>query len=116
MPEKGFDLKVLIPTDDGFYISENGIENAKYYLLYNLSNRSYQLAGKIKAQELYETNIFDFENFIQFLELEGIELIIDLTENKCSQFYQFKIVSEKDISLVLNALINEIDKKRSKPE
>ncbi len=116
MPEKGFDLKVLIPTNDGFTIAKNGIEKALYYLMYNLSNRNYQLAGKIKAQALYEANFFDFENFIQFLELEGVELIIDLTENKCSQYYQLKIVSEKDISLVLNNLIDEIDQKRSKPE
>jgi len=34
MPEKGFDLKVLIPTDDGLTISKNGIQGALFYLFY----------------------------------------------------------------------------------
>lgn len=35
MADKGFQLKVIIPTDDGFNISDKGIEKASYYLIYN---------------------------------------------------------------------------------
>lgn len=113
MPDKGFDLKVLVPTDDGFNISENGIEEALHYLMYYVSNRSYQLAGKIKTRELFKNQKFNIETFKQFLDLEKVELILNCAEINFALSCKINVASENSISLVLNDLIDEIDKKKS---
>lgn len=103
MSEKGFDLKVLIPTDNGFNISENGVENARYYLLYNLSNRSYQLAGKIK-----NSTDFNINNLNDIFISNQVDKIIYL-----HPYSDFNIpviqTSVKEISSILNMLIDKLN-------
>ncbi|MCK5171502.1 MAG: hypothetical protein KAQ75_16605 [Bacteroidales bacterium] len=110
MADKGFDLKVLIPTDDGLTISLKGIEKAPYYLFYNVSNRSYQLAGKVKTIE-YFNDIADFiEKFNELIVIEDIDKIIDNQTNasiKCD----FLKVDCNEIGEILNDLIDKIEKK-----
>lgn len=100
MADKGFDLKVLIPTDDGLLISANGVEKAKYYLMYNLSNRSYQLAGKIKTTKLLEDKQAFSIKIENLILLEKIDKVID-----------FRDYPNTEISEILNSLIDLIDKK-----
>ncbi|MBW2998431.1 hypothetical protein KY321_02730 [Candidatus Woesearchaeota archaeon] len=98
MADKGFFLKVLLPTDDGISISNKGIKNARYYLMYNLSNRSYQLAGKVKCKEYFNNSEFDFHKFEELCKQNRVDQIIDGQK-------------ELDIGMVLNELIDIIDKK-----
>ena len=108
MADKGFDLKVLIPTDDGIHISENGIEDSGYYLLYNLSNRSYQLAGKIKYSDLFESN-FNAQQFHEYLKTENIDLV--LTTINGNYHFTFQKVDVQEINQLLNLFIELLDKK-----
>jgi|SRR6056297_1425763 len=113
MPEKGFDLKVLIPTDDGLTISKNGVQQALYYLLYNVSNRSYQLAGKIKTSEWYRNLNFNEDNLYNLLMEEGIDLILTLSPIGIDMPCDNKITDDHDIGVSLNHLIDTIDKQKS---
>lgn len=108
MADKGFELKVLIPTDDGFNISNKGIEKASYYLMYNISNRSYQLAGKIKTADLFENFEFDSKVFITEIENRNVDKIVCNTQS----LFDVEIVSETDIGIVLNNLIDIVDNKK----
>lgn len=102
MADKGFALKVLIPTDDGFSISENKLEKSKYFLLYNISNRSYQLAGKIKVSDFADSSITLSDNLDKLVLKEQIDKIIE-----------YKDFSSSEINVILNSLIDIIDKKTS---
>jgi hypothetical protein len=113
MADKGFQLKVIVPTDDGFNISDKGIEKASYYLMYNISNRSYQLAGKIKSTELFESSEFDFTIFKSEIEKANVDKIICIKQSELKQGIDVTVVSEKEIGIVLNYLIDIIDKKES---
>lgn len=110
MADKGFDLKVLIPTDDGLTISENGIEKSKYYLTYNISNRSYQLAGKIKCMELYKLKAFELNKLENLIDNEKIDLVICL--KTLNSKLSFDVVIETEIGLVLDSYIDKLDKKK----
>jgi hypothetical protein len=101
MADKGFNLKVLIPTNDGFSISEYGLEKSKYYLMYNISNRSYQLAGKIKVSELADNNSIS-DNLEELVLKEKIDKVIES-----------KDFPNSEINEILNQLIDIIDKKTS---
>lgn len=111
MADKGFDIKVLIPTDDGFTISENEIDKAKYYLSYNLSNRSYQLAGKLKSAEVIQTNSNNLDDLNSLILKENIDFIIhdDANANISCKFLKPKL---KIISEILNKIIDQIDQKK----
>ena len=113
MPEKGFDLKVLLPTDDGLTISKNGIQKALYYLLYNVSNRSYQFAGKVKTIGWYPNKRFCVTDFNRLLKEEKIDLVLTLSSITPDIACKYIIVDEKEISANLNQLIDETDKKKS---
>ncbi len=113
MNNKGFDLKVLIPTDDGFTISENGIMQAMYYLLYYVSNRSYQLAGKIKTSEIFNKKKFNLTDFSNLLKVEKIDVVLAFSVIDIKIPFEYKIVNEEDISTCLNQLIDELDQKKS---
>ncbi len=113
MADKGFQLKVVIPTDDGFNISDNGIEKASYYLMYNISNRSYQLAGKIKTADLYINSEFDFTLLRTEIEKANVDKIICNKQFELLLDYEVLYVKEKEIGIVLNNLIDLIAKKES---
>jgi len=113
MADKGFQLKVIIPTDDGFNISSNGIKKASYYLMYNISNRSYQLAGKIKTADLYENSEFNFEVFKSEIEKAKIDKVVCNKQFGVLLAYEVMFVKEKEIGVILNNLIDLIDKKES---
>ena len=113
MADKGFDLKVLIPTDDGLTISENGIKQAMYYLLYNVSNRSYQFAGKIKTSEFFNKKNLNLKDFNNFLSEEGIDTVLTLSAIDFKIPCEYKMINEVDISTSLNQLIDEIEQKKS---
>lgn len=102
MADKGFSLKVLIPTDDGILISSKGIENAGYYLMYNVSNRSYQLSSKIKPFNYFANQKFDSIEFESLCDQNKVDKIID-----------YKDFPGSEISEILNGLIDIIDKKTS---
>ena len=102
MAEKGFNLKVIIPTDDGITVSSKGIKKASYYLMYNVSNRSYQLAGKIKTSEHFINQEFDSMIFRNLYDQNKVDKIVDYKDSQSSE-----------ISEVLNNLIDIIDKKTS---
>lgn len=101
MADKGFNLKVLVPTNDGINISDNGIE-ARYFLFYNLSNRSYQLAGKVKNTKL------DIQSIKKIMNEENIDLI--LTSKPIDAENKFEIVEQIEINKLLNSYIDKIDK------
>ena len=111
MADKVFNLKVLIPTDDGFNISEQGIEKSKYYLLYNISNRSYQLAGKIKTKELYELGNLSFTKLRELALNENLDLILSKKAVKTDIGIPLDIIVEDRINEILNSYIDIIDKK-----
>jgi hypothetical protein len=111
MADKGFQLKVIIPTDDGFNISDKGIKEASYYLMYNISNRSYQLAGKIKTANLYKDSEFDFEIFKLEIEEANVDKIVCNKQFGILLDYEVLFVKEKEIGIALNNLIDLIDKK-----
>ncbi|MEE4198332.1 MAG: hypothetical protein V2I54_11865 [Bacteroidales bacterium] len=113
MSEKGFDLKVLIPTDDGLTISANGIQRALYYLMYNVSNRSYQLAGKGKTSEWYRGGTFLPQSFHDLINQEKVDLVITRSAISHKIYCDNQVAEEKDISTVLNHLIDRIDQKKS---
>ena len=77
--------------------------------MYNISNRSYQLAGKIKTKEILTDNGFlnDINNYIF---KEKIDFIISTKESEL----QVKILHPKshDINEELNFLIDKIDQKK----
>lgn len=102
MADKGFDLKVIIPTDDGQMISSRGMGKASYYLMYNVSNRSYQLAGKIKASEYFKNGEFEILGFNDLCDQNEIDKIVDCTE-----------FPNMEIGEILSNLIDIIDKKTS---
>ncbi len=112
MVNKGFDLKVLIPTDDGVTISLKGIEKAPYYLLYNVSNRSYQLAGKVKTLDLFNDTADFIKKFNEFIVIENIDNIIDNQLNKSIKCDLIK-TDHNEIGKILNDLIDKIDKKKN---
>lgn len=105
MADKGFDIKVIIPTDDGLTLSENSFETALYYLMYNVSNRSYQLAGKLKQSELNETDINTL------VQKESVDVILS---NKSIQNCTIKVLKPEftEINKLLNHLIDQIDQKK----
>jgi hypothetical protein len=112
MADKGFELKVLIPTDDGFNISNKGIEKASYYLMYNISNRSYQFAGKIKTAELYVNAEFDFTVLKAEIEKAKIDKIICNKQFGMLLEYEVLFVQEREIGNILNNLIDIVDNKK----
>ena len=115
MADKGFDIKVLIPTDDGLTISENGIEQARYYLTYNLSNRSYQLADKVKTSDFYLDSVFDLLKFTELVTLNKIDLILTVNpEHNLNLSIKILPVLETDIGKNLIQIIDQIDKKELK--
>ncbi|PLX16283.1 MAG: hypothetical protein C0597_08095 [Marinilabiliales bacterium] len=109
MADKGFDIKVLIPTEDGIRISTNNLSLVPYYLIYNISNRSYQLAGKIKTKEILTGNGFlkDIQNYIN---QENIDLIVSITKSELD----IKIIAPEsaEINEELNLIIDMIDQKK----
>ena len=108
MADKGFDLKVLVPTDDGLTISENEIENALYYLSYNISDRSYQLVEKYKADEIFESNVFNWEEIKKLCNQNKIDKLLSI--NFISQnSVEYLVVEKNEISVILNILIDQID-------
>ena len=115
MADKGFDLKVLIPTDDGFSISENGLEKSRYYLMYNLSNRSYQLAEKIKVVDFYTQSKFNTKELKQLINDLKIDRIVNINNelfDDCT--CKIIVIGKNDIGRSLNLLIDQIDKKELK--
>lgn len=113
MADKGFQLKVIIPTDDGFNISDKGIEKSSYYLIYNISNRSYQLAGKIKTANLYKNTEFNFEIFKLEMEKDNIDKVLCNKQFGILLEHEVLFVKEKEIGIALNNLIDMIDKNES---
>ena len=111
MADKGFDIKIIIPTDDGILVSEKGIKKASYYLIYNVSNRSYQFAEKIKTVDFLSDN----QNFIEvlnnFIKVEHIDYIIDFHPNNKISCDIIKPDYE-NISEILNSLIDRIEQKK----
>lgn len=109
MADKGFDIKVLIPTDDGVTISEKQVDNVPYYLIYNVSNRSYQLAGKINTREIKGLDLIKEIN--QVLEKNKIDFIVSNSKNSgiCCRFIK---VEFSEINQMLNNLIDQIDQNK----
>lgn len=108
MAEKGFDLKVLIPTNDGLTVSETGVRNCKYYLTYNVSNRSYQFAEKVKRDEIFKSEFFSKELFLNYCKKLNIDKIITITGSVDIKHLEIK-TEELEIATVLNNLIDKID-------
>jgi glycerate-2-kinase len=110
MADKGFDLKVLIPTDDGITVSLKGIEKAPYYLFYNVSKRSYQLAGKVKTFDYFNNTTSFVIKFNELIVTENIDKIINNQTNasiKCD----FVKADFNEIGEMLDDIIDKIDKK-----
>lgn len=111
MADKGFDIKVLVPTDDGFTISKQRIENAPYYLCYNISNRSYQLAEKLKAKDLFK----DKYEKLNVLNAIVKKLKIDfLLQNTLDEGLRCKFIKPETIEInkMLNILIDMVEQKK----
>jgi len=111
MADKGFDLKVIIPTEDGINISSKSTEDSPYFLLYNLSNRSYQLAGKLKSRDMLIENQGITGALNKIIVQEKIDLLIG---NISSQTLNCKFLYADfpEINKILHALIDKIDQKK----
>ncbi len=110
MADKGFDLKLLVPTDDGLTISEKGVEGAMYYLSYNISNRSYQLAEKYKVANIFISSSFNWVTIKQLFDQHNIDKL--LTVHSISEpDVNYLLVESNEISVLLNELIDKIDHK-----
>lgn len=110
MADKGFDLKVLIPTDDGITISESGIGDSLYYLTYNISDRSYQLADKFKAKEVFRSNSFNWDELKELFNQYKIDKLL-VTELYSDLAIECILVEPDEIIIMLNGLIDKIDNK-----
>ncbi|HAF30953.1 MAG TPA: hypothetical protein DCG75_18095 [Bacteroidales bacterium] len=111
MADKGFNIKVLVPTEDGFTISEQGIENAPYYLCYNISNRSYQLAEKHKAREIFNDKSENVTAINDIVIKLKIDFILCKTENNAVRCGFIK-PQTNEINKMLNILIDMVDQKK----
>ncbi len=110
MAEKGFDVKVLIPTEDGVTISKNKLDEVQYYLMYNISNRSYQLAGTIKVTDLLAEGKFQ-DNLAQLITEEKLDIVISKSDISKIGIKK-RIPKHDDIGDELNFLIDIIDQKK----
>ena len=108
MADKGFDIKVLVPTDDGITMSEQSLDNVPYFLMYNISNRSYQLAGKIKTRDLNESDLINEINQILFKEKIDFIISNSTTPSINCSFIKTQLTV---INQILNSLIDKVDKK-----
>ncbi|HSH53278.1 MAG TPA: hypothetical protein VK982_16245, partial [Bacteroidales bacterium] len=78
------------------------------------SNRSYQLAGKVKTVEWYKGKKIRINDLKKLLTKEKMDLVltlsaIDINNIPCKN----KIIDNEDITVNLNQLIDEIEKKRA---
>ncbi len=110
MSDKGFEIKVLIPTEDGITISENNLDEVKYYLMYNISNRSYQLAGKTKVAALLAEGEFG-DNLAQWIAKEKLDIVVSKSDISNIGIRKRKPMHD-DIGDELNLLIDMIDQKK----
>ena len=108
MADKGFDVKVLVPTEDGFAISNNKLLDVRYFLMYNISNRSYQLAGKIKASSYFNEVTFQ-EDLKRLVSEEKIDYVIAKSDDNMVEFMETDF---EEINPFLNFLIDKIDQKK----
>lgn len=108
MADKGFDVKVLVPTEDGLTISNNKLPEVRYFLMYNISNRSYQLAGKIKSSSYF--NVASFNEDLKRLVLEeNIDNVIAKSNDNMVKFMETEF---EEINSFLNFLIDKMDQKK----
>ena len=110
MADKGFDVKVLIPTEDGVTISKNKLDEVQYYLMYNISNRSYQFAGKIKVTDLLAEEKFE-DNLTHLITEEKLDIVISKSDMGKIGIKK-RIPIHDNIGDELNLLINIIDQKK----
>jgi len=108
MADKGFHLKVLVPTDDGLTISENGVENSLYYLMYNISNRSYQLAGKIKTNLLFTGISFSQSVFVNYCSENFVDAVVVFKKTEGIHLQCIK-TNQQEIGESLNRIIDQIN-------
>jgi len=108
MADKGFHIKVLVPTDDGTTVSENGIESSSYYLMYNISNRSYQLAGRMKTKELFGVNSFSLSVFLDYCSENLVDAVVVLKMHKFD-IVQCIETNHNEIGESLNLIIDQIN-------
>ena len=108
MADKGFHLKVLVPTDDGFTISKNGIEGALYFLTYNVSNRSYQLSEKVKHTNIFN-NQFNWSILADYCNEHLVDIILNNKTTNLLKGIKVKVVEPSEIGAFLNQLIDIID-------
>ena len=113
MADKGFDIKVLVPTNDGINICVDCLERALYFLTYNVSNRSYQFGRKLKVSD-----IFTGENFAEFVNKIIIDNNIDFIIHKRFNGLNNKFLGTKTIEIneFLNKLIDNIDQGNELPD
>ena len=109
MADKGFNLKVLVPTDDGITISKNGIENSLYYLTYNISNRSYQLSEKYKRRNIFTDNLFSEKELNEIILKNNIDKIVLYSDkyHDSEKVFKLKLI---EINQIMNYLIEYVDK------
>ena len=110
MADKGFDVKVLIPTEDGVTISKNKLDEVQYYLMYNISNRSYQFSGKIKVTDLLAEGKFE-DNLTHLITEEKLDIVISKSDIGKTGIKK-RIPIHDNIGDELNLLINIIDQKK----
>jgi len=111
MADKGFNLKVIVPTEDGIKISSKPAEESPYILMYNVSNRSYQLAGKFKARDLLKESQDIITSLNKIIEHENVDLLLGQFSNQTLNCKFFK-ADFIDINQLLHSLIEKIDQKK----
>jgi len=100
MANKDFLLKVIIPTEDGLTVSA-AFDKAPFYLCFNLSELSYQLAEKLREHEWNQINMDE-------LHLDAAIKVASNTALKAEQLLCIEVDSEIPIEEALHRVIDNM--------
>ncbi len=100
MANKDFLLKVIVPTDDGLTVASK-FDEAPYYLCFNLSELSYQLAEKIRQNEWNEQIVTE-------LELDAAIKVAGNPTSKSDILLRIEVDSEIAIEEALHRIIDNM--------
>jgi len=100
MANKSFHLKVIIPTADGLTIFGQ-FDIAPYYLCFNVSDLSYQLAEKIRQENISQAMVSE-------LLLDAKILGVNSTSNTMNDLLSIEIPETTPIEEALHRVIDNL--------
>jgi hypothetical protein len=100
MANKDFLLKVVVPTEDGLTVSAV-FDDAPFYLCFNLSELSYQLAEKIRQHEWTQIKMDE-------LHVDAAIKVAGKAALKPEQLLRIEVDSEIAIEQALHRIIDNM--------